>query len=106
MYLIKQTAAQKIGIYQGNFFLDISYGYAGMGEVFVDGQGRNVWCDSKRLTGLIMTPENNNAIYTTSFSCYALSYFNYVMGPTVDMQLQSTSDYCLTYSAVHYFLCG
>jgi hypothetical protein len=79
-----------------------------IGEVFVDGQNRNVWCNSKTpITDLSMynTPsELTNPVCATTPSCYVLRHFSVTSNVTMELRIGST---CLSsyYIIDEFMLC-
>jgi hypothetical protein len=90
------------------YFLVFANGeYMMIGEVFIDGQNRDVWCNSKKpITDLKMyftAGHLTDPVYATTPSCYVL---NYSYGTQMSMYLRSGSE-CLSSGAslAEYLIC-
>jgi hypothetical protein len=74
-----------------------------VGEVFVDGQNRDVWCSSKKaITDMNMywnVVNNNASIYATGPSCILLYYNSMVF-----VALESGNK-CFAATSNYFFLC-
>jgi hypothetical protein len=81
------------------------------GEVFVDGQNRNVWCNSKTpITDLRMynsETDLTDPAYAIVPSCFVLWYVPVVGYLDIVMYMRSGSECLASYPivAVDYFLC-
>jgi hypothetical protein len=80
-----------------------------IGEVFVDGQNRNVWCNSKNpilLPGMYLNPGLlTDPYYATTSSCYYLMYQK--ASSRVQLLMANSEECALSHQIMlsQYFLC-